>query len=359
MSDPPAVHRLSLLRRIAYGLVPVLVLVGGAEIAVRAIDPAPPPALLAAPLERAFDQRPERLFRRHDRLFWELRPNLDEPLTRYGDRTDALGLRNLSTPGPKAPGRIRVACMGDSCTYGLGVAIGDAWPQQLGRDAAFDAVNAGVPGYSSYQGVALWDDRVGALDPDVVVVEYGLNDVAPWPTPDGDSWAFLTDRDRAPHVAFSARPWGSALVGWLAGKFALRQPDRIPRSATLAEMAHATPRVPPGEFRENVATLAGRAPRAVVVAWPYRARLEADAAHAAAADPSAQPGMTRMSEYREILRDVAARGGHAFVDVESVFRASGLAPAELFVDDVHASPAGLALVAGAVSKAIGGTGGRR
>lgn len=356
MSEPPAVHRLSLLRRLAYGLVPVVVLVAGGEIAVRVIDPDPPPALLASPLERAYDQRPERLFRRHDRLFWELRPNLDEPLSRYGDRTDELGLRNLRTPGEKTPGRPRVACMGDSCTYGLGVAIADAWPQQFGRDGAFEAINAGVPGYSSYQGVALWDDRVGALDPDIVVVEYGLNDVAPWPTPDGDSWAFLTDRDRAPHVAFSARPWGSALVGWLAGRFALRQPDRIPRSAPLLEMARATPRVPPGDFRANVSTLAGRAPRAVLVAWPYRAHLESNAA---VADPAANPGMTRMSEYREILRDVAARSGHAFVDVETVFRASGLAPAALFVDDVHASPAGLALVAGAVRKAIDETGGRR
>ena len=46
-------------------------------------------------------------------------------------------------------------------------------------------------------------------------MQFGINDVAPWPTPDGDSWAFLSDRERAPHVTFRARPFGSALVGLL------------------------------------------------------------------------------------------------------------------------------------------------
>ena len=341
-------------RRVAFGLAVPLLLLAAGEAAVRLADPAPPAALIATPLAHAFDQHGGPEFRHHPRLFWEVLPNLDGPLTGHADRTDALGLRNATAPGPRRPGTVRVLCLGDSCTYGLGVAFEDSWPARLAAEPRLDVINAGVPGYTSYQGLLLFDEKLAGTDPDVVVVEFGINDVAPWPTPDGDEWAYLTDRQRAAHVRFAARPWGSALIGWIAGRVAVPAPERVPVATVLDAHTGVSPRVPPADFEENVRRLAGLAPRAVLVAWTFRARVEGLRRGRPDAARSPVAGVRRMEVYRGILRRVAEEHGHGFVDVERLFIASGLSPTELFVDDVHASPRGAQLVADAVAAALEG-----
>lgn len=102
---------------------------------------------------------------------WWLRPNLDrnvdfpEEGTRFHVRTNAAGFRGALVEGG-------IACLGDSTTFGWGVDAADAWPALLGEPA----LNAGVPGYSTVQGLATLD-RVLALHPRVVVVAYLVRDV--------------------------------------------------------------------------------------------------------------------------------------------------------------------------------------
>src|SRR5262249_29122312 len=73
----------------------------------------------------------------------------------------AQGLKSPLIRSPKPPGTFRVMCYGDSNTDGL--SVGRAWPTQLqgflardhGSNGAvnYEVVNAGVVGYSSYQGL--------------------------------------------------------------------------------------------------------------------------------------------------------------------------------------------------------------
>lgn len=86
-------------------------------------------------------------------------------------------------PSLRKPGPSRVACLGDSCTFGP--AGGKPYPEILGAllGSEFEVVNAGVPGYSTFQGLRWYRSRVEPLKPSVVTVYYGWNDH--WENTDG------------------------------------------------------------------------------------------------------------------------------------------------------------------------------
>jgi lysophospholipase L1-like esterase len=92
---------------------------------------------------------------------------------------DANGLRNPPAP-PDA--QVSVLVLGDERTFGWGVADGEGFPAQLevwirsrcptcGR-----VMNAGVPGYTTYQGVLQARDLGNRFRPKTVVAAFGLND---------------------------------------------------------------------------------------------------------------------------------------------------------------------------------------
>lgn len=104
-----------------------------------------------------------------------------------------LGFRGPEIATAKAPGSLRIACQGDSGTFGfwrahsmdapapdsLGV---DSYPFQLARLLAregrddVEVVNAGVLGYTTSHGLRQLVLEVLRLDPDVVTVRFGYND---------------------------------------------------------------------------------------------------------------------------------------------------------------------------------------
>lgn len=122
-------------------------------------------------------------------LLWRLRPG--QVAVEEANRgswivhTNSEGMRS---PELRArPGRPRVLCLGDSVTMGYGVDDAATYPSALqellrGTDGLEDAevINAGVLGYTSEQGRVLAARLVPRLRPDVVVVDYGINDN--WPT---------------------------------------------------------------------------------------------------------------------------------------------------------------------------------
>lgn len=106
-----------------------------------------------------------------------------KPLNRHGFRTHEFT--------PKKPGTLRVLALGDSSTFGVispGPARSLVWlrepyPEKLERLAAernaspeVEVLNAGVPGYNSFQGLLLLRTRLRGLAPDLVTVRFGWND---------------------------------------------------------------------------------------------------------------------------------------------------------------------------------------
>lgn len=86
---------------------------------------------------------------------------------------------------PKVPGVFRIMTYGDSNTDGPDT--GGAWSQRL-QDVLerehphgqlkYEVLNAGVAGYSSYQGLMRFREEVSIYRPDLVLVSFGWNDLA-------------------------------------------------------------------------------------------------------------------------------------------------------------------------------------
>jgi len=168
-------------------LAPIVVL-GAAEIVLRIagfrFDPA-----AEFVREGTYDELAEKtLYEPDPELLWRLRPStrLDHgPAGFKGVVTNAAGLRGPELPGAREPGELRVLCLGDSITFGLGLRDGETWPEQTGRalrrarpGRKIRVINAGVPGWSSVQGMRALA-RLESLKPDVVVFWFGINDAKP------------------------------------------------------------------------------------------------------------------------------------------------------------------------------------
>ena len=73
--------------------------------------------------------------------------------------------------------------MGDSITFGYGLDNNYSYPylleDYLSQKMPFnnvEVINAGVPGYSSRQGIVWLDKELEEFNPDILIVQFGFND---------------------------------------------------------------------------------------------------------------------------------------------------------------------------------------
>jgi lysophospholipase L1-like esterase len=93
------------------------------------------------------------------------------------------GFRSTLIAAGKRAAVLRIACIGDSWTFGMNVNQDQTYPARLEtllkqqRPASeVEVMNFGVLGYSSFQGLELLKRRVLDLHPDVLVIGFGMND---------------------------------------------------------------------------------------------------------------------------------------------------------------------------------------
>ncbi|MDA0322857.1 MAG: GDSL-type esterase/lipase family protein [Verrucomicrobia bacterium] len=178
-------------------------------------------------------------------LFWRLAPDQRLPNDAHpfkGVISNAQGLReDHLIPRRKPSDEIRILFVGDSCTFGLGsvhtndfVEMVEAALRERYPGIPTECVNAGVPGYTIYQGWQ-WLLRDGFdYDPDLVLFAFGWNDAKPW--------VGLSDLKYFQRMQASGPPPG---LRWS------RVARRIWRSLHPLELPDGKPeaRVPPDEFR--------------------------------------------------------------------------------------------------------------
>jgi len=224
----------------------------------------PPPIAWRTPQER-YDNHPTRMY--------VLRPSQqafthDKPL-----RINALGFRGEEVESPKHSDRFRIFVMGDSITFGNGVRDAETYSARIEgmlHEAGFrraEVINAGIPGYDTWQEALLLEEVVLSLNPDLVVLGFYENDVTPRPpvirpiigergeSPRtglaarlGDQWIFLLKRSHLLVLAWEA--YKRVQVRWLPTpaariRMALLNGDLYPPaeagwdevSATLRHMA--------------------------------------------------------------------------------------------------------------------------
>jgi lysophospholipase L1-like esterase len=121
-------------------------------------------------------------------LVFEARPNLDLRLAGWRVVTDGNGLRMRDTPPsePTPAGEpLRIAVVGASGSFGLGVQAGQAWPWcmadrlQAVLDHPVEVLNVSVSAYVATQEARIFELRALPWHPDLVVWHYDHRDAFP------------------------------------------------------------------------------------------------------------------------------------------------------------------------------------
>lgn len=115
---------------------------------------------------------------------WKHRPNTMDFLAHTPVTINGLGLRGPEVSPTKPPNVYRILFLGDSVTFGVGIADdGDTIAQRVAEHLAktsmraVETVNAGVCGYSPWQEHHYLQNEGLSLAPDMVVTNFVLNDV--------------------------------------------------------------------------------------------------------------------------------------------------------------------------------------
>lgn len=306
-------------RRVIFSLVPLVVLMGGAEIGLRVVG----------------WPRPDGSFT-HNTPYWVLDPNLHEqPFahpetgTTFAVTTDPNGLRAPIHPVDKPPGHWRVMALGCSTTFGWGVDDAESYPARLevlAHDAGYDQVeviNGGQPGYTTFQALWLWDRTLRAYQPDVVLLGYVIQDARKAAYTD-ESQAVLQQDNRylKTHVLYRSRVYLG--LRSLLGQIQVRAKERAPGEGGVY-------RVPPEDYAEHLRALVAdvRAVGATPVMFGY---------------PLEREGYTRV--HRRILHAAAEELGVPWFDPQPQMEQASRERTLYFPQDKgHANAAGNDLIA--------------
>ncbi|HYY41864.1 MAG TPA: SGNH/GDSL hydrolase family protein [Pyrinomonadaceae bacterium] len=348
-------RRLTRGRRLLFLALPYVafaLLLGAVEAGTRLV--LPHVSLLAALVESQqqqadfSDRAHVTIFAGDPLLFWRLQPNLDKAVWDFTVvSTNGQGLRHEGDIGRKQAGALRVVCLGDSVTFGYRVPVvfpqhpeayaPDWLPYPMLLERRLRAANPGrqievialaVPGYTSYQGL-LWLRRdIAALQPDVVTVCFGWNDINLRARPDSvampASWAHVFYRRL---LGYSQALTHAAL--WLQRRKAERNAPAPP--------AANIPRVPQAEFVNNmleIAHLAGaHGATALIIAPVYRD---------AVTNP---PEAARIRAHRDALRAAAQANGVPYLEIQALTETNYPATQQLFGELIHPNHEGHRLLA--------------
>jgi len=168
---------------LAASVLTLAALEGAARLAAR---------ILGDSARRGVQFQAEDVWEHHRNPFHEPDPELLwRPIAGYDSgqiRLNSHGCRGPEFSPRKPPGSLRVALLGNSVTFGYGVAeeetyaarlreeLGRAAPAGGGAARQVEVINAGVLGYTSWQGLRCYTKTVRAFAPDLVIAMFGYND---------------------------------------------------------------------------------------------------------------------------------------------------------------------------------------
>ena len=264
----------------------------------------------------------------HPTLFWTVKPNLhnhllsgrfaNSPPIRFSVSTDSDGLRRMPAVNSV---RHRILFLGDSCTFGVGVEDHETFPAllQSGMEGV-QCINAAVPGYTAYQGRVLLEQLELDAPPAVVVITFGRND-------DG-AWDHLSDLEHAELMAAER----SRLINHFRFVQLLRHILPQGNRGTSAEDRPQRLRLTDAEYIEQIRLMIrwcrDRGAEPILLVWPEKLQM-----------PLARVVFSKQLALMRFARSEGVR----LVNLVPVFRARG--GQGLFLDVVHARPAGCELVA--------------
>ncbi len=282
------------------------------------------------------------------RLRWVLPADGEMHLGGVSNRINSRGYRGPEFATERDPCTLRIYSAGDSSAYGHGVADGEAFVERLPAllagggldDLTVEGINGAVPGFSTYQSLARLETEGWDLHPDLLVISNLWSDGGPARIPDSEFYDAEPDpRELLP----GARPEGlldrSRFLSWI----------REGLVGTRPVFEEGTPtgdlrRVSTIRYRSNLERMVADArthgATPILLVLPA-----ADDADRLAAAPRGDEG----TDYRDLMRGVAADTGTLLVDPGPAFLSSG---GSLFLDAVHPSAAGHDLIVRELAAAI-------
>jgi lysophospholipase L1-like esterase len=242
-----------------------------------------------------------------------------------GVEINSLGLRGPEIRDPKPPGRWRVVCLGDSCTFGAAHPYPQILQSMLDERApgAFEIVNAGVIGYTSLHGLEWFERDLARLHPDVVTLYFGWNDM--WREKDSAVRGWFKSR-----IAGEPRPWFRSYL-WEAAQ---RSVVFLANTFGLSAL-----QVPPEQYRAVLDRFAalGREQGFTVIYLTAPSGFDDDHTpqwlidHGFVARGDSAPALRRT--YNQIVAEAAAHEKSPLVDCAADFERSG--GRALFADPGH------------------------
>lgn len=319
----------------------------------------------------AGDLRALHVLRPDEGWLYELRPGAvahaaDGP--RYA--INSLGFRDRERALEKPAGGFRAIAIGDSVTFGFGVELEEAWPSQLEtrlRAAREDAevLDLGVGGYNPYTESALLRGRGLAFAPDVVLVQFCINDLSD-PTIHFDNHA-RTRLGTLPDEAFpdpsqrthAARALSLPERACLGSRVCARAYDAwLARAQSTLDEAtrHAGARAAGAEddaafawlarrYREMASASRAAGAEVALVLFPHFEQLTERAREGADPDP-----------VQERLVRLARDEGIAVVDLLPAFRRASRAGKPPMLDYFHPDARGHAIAAQVIAEELGRAG---
>jgi lysophospholipase L1-like esterase len=258
-----------------------------------------------------------------------------------GRRVNNLGFLDREVDPRKAPGTVRIICMGDSCS-GQGPppysgTLNQLLIEQPPDSRTWEAFNMAVHGYSTSQGLRLYQLQTTFLEPDYVTLYYGWNDHWQAWSPDSNRMAVpLTPTQRWFLIRVMQRRF-------IQGLLHLMHPFRTPR----LQRGEMCLRVPQQEYSHNLRLFAdairsdGAEP--VYVTAP-RGETLAQVLVDKANTRSIEEGIALHDEYIELTRRAARENNVRLIDLAAIMD-SKRNPEQFSGDGIHFTHEGLAEIA--------------
>ena len=125
-----------------------------------------------------------KVFERDSRRFWRFRADskaISKQYTGLVYELNSSGFRGPEVFENKPD--YRIVAIGNSCTFGWGISLPYTWTERLRKkldkryqNSKHEVINAGIPGYTSFQGKKFLFDELLVLQPEAVIITFGWND---------------------------------------------------------------------------------------------------------------------------------------------------------------------------------------
>ena len=286
---------------------------------------------------------------------------------------------------------LRVVCMGDSCTMGWEVLNKQTFCHVLKEllekslSVTVETINAGVPGYTTFQGLHQLNTRIFSLNPDVIVFSYCWNDhtfaIHMHETLDvfmDENFFGLPDKD-LPGPTLSSKIHSSLsrlrsyqMMDFFASKMRREEPQGSKKvNGVLVDIEKVPVRVSLDEYRQNFKQMIDLSIQKGIYpvlmnqpSQPLRStsafsELEKSLNYKAPDEKSwfqfcramRNLFIRRQEEYNESMMEVARENRIPFVDMISIFERHGKIE-ELLIDPVHPTAKGHSMIANELSRTI-------